>query len=92
MPYDIANKVLGVLNAGPNQKRRDLESRDFGFEPLSGEVCPDGILSPREVLKPRSTFRTRGLSRRQTAKLTPGYVTTGTTPSLPSFSIIGKVC
>lgn len=82
VPYSIASKVLGILNAGPNQKR-DLESRDFSFEPMTGEVCPDGIVSPGEELKPRSTFRTRGLNRRQTAKQTPGYVTTGKNPLHP---------
>lgn len=73
-----------MLNAGPNQKRRrDLEPRDFGFEPMTGEVCPDDLLATHREMKPRSNHFTRNLQRRQVAKLTPGYVTTG----IPFFSM-----
>ena len=79
--YEIASKVLGVLNAGPFQKKRDLESRDFGFQPLTGDTCVDGVIfQDRDSLKARSTPMTRGMHRRQGPALTPGYVTTGTPP------------
>ncbi|MCJ1461430.1 hypothetical protein MMC07_000027 [Pseudocyphellaria aurata] len=76
VPYDIARKVLAILNAGPNQKR-DLSTQDFAFTPLTGEVCPDGI-APHEhdTLKRRDDPLTRGLHRRQTTTITPGYTTT----------------
>lgn len=80
MPYDIAKKVLPILNAGGVQKKRDLESRDFSFEPLT-EVCPEGIVSmDHNSLKPRFGPMTRGLHRRQTTVRTPGYVTEGNSP------------
>lgn len=80
MPYNIAKQVLPILNAGPIQKKRDLESRDFNFEPLT-EVCPEGIVSvDHDYLKPHFGPMTRGLHRRQTTNRTPGYVTEGNSP------------
>ena len=80
VPYSIASKVLGVLNTGPFDKR-SLESRDFGFRPLTGDVCVDGVISTdHDSLKARSTPMTRGIHRRQGPALTPGYVTTGGFP------------
>lgn len=77
VPYSIASKVLGILNAGPNQKR-DLDYGDFGFQPLMGDTCVDGLRSEsHDVLKARTTPMTRGIHRRQGPALTPGYVTTG---------------
>jgi len=70
---------LGIINAAPdNKKRRDLEHRDFTFTPITGEVCPEGTVEhTHDLLKSRSEPLTRGLHRRQTAVLTPGYVTKG---------------
>lgn len=81
IPHDVASKVLGILNAGPNQKRRDLSTQDFGFAPMTGDACPDGTI-PHEfdTLKPRSMPLTRGLHRRQTTTTTPGYTTSGNLP------------
>ncbi|KAL8830458.1 MAG: hypothetical protein Q9191_001420 [Dirinaria sp. TL-2023a] len=77
VPYKFASQVLGILNAGPFQKkRRDLEARDLGFTHLTGEVCPEGIgQHNHKSLKRRAEPLTRGMHRRQTATLTPGYVT-----------------
>lgn len=81
VPYDMASKVLAILNAGPNQKRRDLSTQDFGFAPMTGDACPDGTVPhEHDILKPRSIPLTRGLHRRQTTPTTPGYTTTGNLP------------
>ena len=79
MPYGLASQLLAVLNSPAyGKKRRDLESRDFEFTPLTGEACagPD-LAHAHEGLKPRTTPLTRGIHRRQSLALTPGYVTTG---------------
>ncbi|MCJ1427564.1 hypothetical protein MMC29_005467 [Sticta canariensis] len=76
VPYDVAGRVLAVLNAGPNQKRRDLFTQDFGFS-STGDTCPDGTI-PHEhkSLRPRSIPLTRGLHRRRATDTTPGFTTT----------------
>lgn len=74
VPYQIANQVLKKINnvtATPNLRRRDLETKDFNFGPLT-DVCLDG-----DSLKARSVPMPRGLQSRQYGKLTPGYVTKG---------------
>ena len=80
VPYNYASQILGVINAGPaDKKRRDLGPRDFSFTPMTGEVCPEGTAEhAHDSLKPRSEPMTRGLHRRQTTATTPGYVTKGT--------------
>lgn len=78
VPYDIASKVLDILNAGPNQKRRDLSTQDFGFSPLTGDTCPDGTITYKHnSLRPRSIPLTRGLHRQRATDATPGFTTTG---------------
>lgn len=78
VPYDIASRVLTILNSGPHAKRRDLSTQDFGFAPLTGDACPDGTIPhEHDALKPRSIPLTRGLHRRQGTATTPGYTTTG---------------
>lgn len=79
VPYEYASKVLSIINAAPSdKKRRDLGHRDFSFTPMTGDVCPEGTVEhAHDLLKPRSQPLTRGLHRRQTAVLTPGYVTKG---------------
>lgn len=77
VPYDIASRVLTILNSGPHAKRRDLSTQDFGFAPLTGDACPDGTIPhEHDALKPRSIPLTRGLHRRQGTATTPGYTTT----------------
>ena len=83
VPYNIARQVLGVLNAGAFQKKRDLESSDFNFQPMLGDRCVNDLAGPTS-LKPRSQPMTRGIHRRQATALTPGYVTSG--KSIPPFS------
>lgn len=76
VPYSIASQVLAQLNSAPDSKR-DLQTSDFDFASLAGDVCPDaslGHVSSNSIMKPRSL--TRDLHRRQAAtKLTPGYTT-----------------
>ncbi|KAI4182218.1 MAG: hypothetical protein LQ348_004881, partial [Seirophora lacunosa] len=84
VPYSLASQVLGILNAGPFQKRsidtesQDLSTRDFSFStpliPSDACTAPDNI-----ALRPRSSFSsplTRSLRTRQTPALFPGYITT----------------
>jgi hypothetical protein len=81
VPWAYAQQLLGILNAGPNQKRevipeqRVLETRDFNFSPLTGreEACLDPHLGQVSENKKRTT---RGTIRRQSTTLVPGYVTT----------------
>ena len=81
VPYGIASKVLDSLNMAPaDKRRRDLESRDFGFHALQGDDCVEAVASSMEKhsgLKGRSSSLAGGLHRRQTNKVTPGYVTKG---------------
>ena len=85
VPYDIAKQVLGILNAGPFQKKRDLHWEDLNFQPLLGDACVDGAVGgSSDPLKARAMPMTRGVHRRAGPALTPGYVTTGK-PLLNSF-------
>ena len=85
VPYDQAKQVIGILNAGPFQKRdtgsshRTLQTRDFGFSSLTGrDICVDTVpLAHENVLRRRGAPMTRGKFRRQTVDATPGYVTKG---------------
>ncbi|KAF2672668.1 calcineurin-like phosphoesterase [Microthyrium microscopicum] len=72
--YDIATKVLGILNALPYIKKRDLETRDFGFEPLN---LLDSQFSCENPSLPASGLHKRSLPvvKRDT-KPSPGYTTT----------------
>ena len=80
VPYNIASQVLAGVNAGPSSKRRDLSTKDFGFTSLQGDSCVEATAESYNYhagLKRRSEPMTRGLNRRQTSVITPGYVTTG---------------
>ena len=81
VPYNIASKVLASLNNIPDTKhRRGLVTRDFGFNPMLGDDCVEAVASSMEAhpgLKGRSTSPLLGNHRRQTTKITPGYVTRG---------------
>lgn len=78
VPYGIASQVLVGLNNVPDNGKRSLQTSDFDFTSLAGDVCPDATLRSQtldSMLTPRSL--TRGLHRRQSATiLTPGYTTT----------------
>ena len=81
VPYAQAKTVLPTLNRGAYQKRSleepQLQARDFHFSQLTGESCVDSAtqIHAHNVLR-RSEPMTRGKFKRQTSKLTPGYVTT----------------
>lgn len=87
VPYKYASQVLGILNAGPNQKRsldsgieshnHDLITRDFNFSPFTGaeEPCLDPHIGALSGEMKRSST-TRGIIRRQSTSLVPGYTTT----------------
>ncbi|MCJ1358997.1 MAG: hypothetical protein MMC33_008997 [Icmadophila ericetorum] len=78
VPYSMASTVLGALNGQPSDKKRDLQTRDFGFT-QGGDSCVDAVAdnfgAMQSKLTPRSTPMTRGKHRRQTTSLTPGYTT-----------------
>ncbi|OBT39995.1 hypothetical protein VE00_09429 [Pseudogymnoascus sp. WSF 3629] len=77
MPWSVASKLLSVLNGGAYQRRdeRHETDMDLGYQfPTrdNTEACLDpGTVSPG--LSKRST---RGIVRRQSSTLTPGYNTT----------------
>lgn len=78
VPYSQASKVLGILNAGPFQKKRDLST--MGVRSLSSlagrDDCVDPLLMQSlEGLKKRSKPKGR-LIRRQSTQPSPGYTTT----------------
>lgn len=75
VPYAQASKVLGILNAGPFQKKRDLSTADFDFSPLLADrdVCVDPPLTHASGMAKRSEAR---IIRRQAADPSPGYTTT----------------
>jgi 2',3'-cyclic-nucleotide 2'-phosphodiesterase (5'-nucleotidase family) len=71
VPYAEASKFIGILNAGPFQKRDQLTQSDFNFSPLNGETCVDPPVSHNPHALERRAF-----TRRATPALTPGYTTT----------------
>ncbi|KFY91548.1 hypothetical protein V500_04616 [Pseudogymnoascus sp. VKM F-4518 (FW-2643)] len=75
MPWSVASQLLNALNSGPYQKRSEKRDMDLGSQfPTrdNTEECLDpGTVSPG--LARRST---RGIVRRQSSTLTPGYNTT----------------
>ncbi|KAL8702950.1 MAG: hypothetical protein Q9201_003879 [Fulgogasparrea decipioides] len=87
VPYSIASQVLGILNAGPFQKRsedlesQDLKPRDFNFNapliPSDACTAPDNLAHTHRLIRPRTNEpRTRNLHSRQSPALPPGYTTT----------------
>jgi hypothetical protein len=85
VPYAEASQVLGVLNAGPYQKKRsDPEYAEMGIiSPFNGnDGCTDPTLySPasNHLLNDKHSLKPRSITRRQTPppfQLTPGYTTT----------------
>ncbi|MCJ1289071.1 hypothetical protein MMC34_000603 [Xylographa carneopallida] len=81
VPYSQASQVLAALNGNggaDKKRRRELQTRDFGFAALSGQDCIDdvyGAVGGAPSLARRAAPLTRGKHRRQTTALTPGYTT-----------------
>lgn len=74
VPYSIASKVLGILNAGAFQKRAEHDD-SAAYNPFGEpEACLDPTLGHiSSDLRKRTT---RGIIRRQSTTLVPGYTTT----------------
>lgn len=81
VPYAVATKVLPTIQSDGSMKRRDLETRDFGFaSSLTSDNCVDAVLHSQSAklgLSRRTTPLTRDIHRRQSKALTPGYITIG---------------
>ncbi|KAL9116050.1 MAG: hypothetical protein Q9227_000418 [Pyrenula ochraceoflavens] len=77
VPYNLASQVVGILDNGPYEKKRDLRTSDFNFHTFTGaDSCVDDI-SYESLSHTHSDLKPRSLFRRQAppATLTPGYVT-----------------
>ncbi|KAI3323308.1 Metallo-dependent phosphatase-like protein [Xylariaceae sp. AK1471] len=73
VPYALASTLLGALNnAGASGKR------DLGYMPVERDICVDPIVEPRSEIKRDENLLNslRGVTRRQTVDLVPGYTTT----------------
>jgi len=78
VPYEQASQVLGILNAGPFQKKkRDLETSDFGFSPILADrdTCLDPPLTHHYEGVTRRSKQGGRLIRRQSTAPNPGYTT-----------------
>lgn len=77
VPYDQASKVLDILNAGPYQKKRDLQTSDFGFNTILADrdTCIDPPLTHTYEGMTRRSKQGGRLIRRQSTKPVPGYTT-----------------
>lgn len=78
VPYEQASKVLGILNAGPFQKKkRDLSTTDFNFSPILADrdTCIDPPLTHFHDGNTRRSMQGGRLLRRQSTAPTPGYTT-----------------
>jgi NAD nucleotidase-like protein len=78
VPYSNASKVLGIMNAGPFQKKRDLSYNDFNFQPMLGqriiETCQNPAIPSDINLVRRSPTAYLSKVKRATA-VSPGYTT-----------------
>jgi hypothetical protein len=82
VPYAQAKQVLGILNAGPYQKRSldsmdphaaELKTQDFGFAPLiAQESCVDPLITTDHITG-RSYSGSKVTRRSQVTS--PGYIT-----------------
>ncbi|KAF1350342.1 hypothetical protein EJ07DRAFT_139268 [Lizonia empirigonia] len=77
VPYEQASKVIDILNAGSYQKKRDLETSDFGFSPILADrdTCIDPPLTHSYEGVTRRSKQGGRLIRRQSTAPTPGYTT-----------------
>lgn len=73
VPYTTASRVLDVMNMAPDMKKRGVSSGDNDFTTFPRDSCVDPIIGTITGLQTRSNH---AVTRRQTSKLTPGYVTT----------------
>lgn len=80
VPYEQASKVIGILNAGPFQKKkRDLQASDFDFSPILADqnTCIDPPLTHNyDGMTRRSKQGGRLIRRQSTSATVPGYTTT----------------
>ncbi|KAL1656095.1 hypothetical protein SLS61_001166 [Didymella pomorum] len=77
VPYEQASKVLDILNAGPYQKKRDLQTSDFGFNTILADrdTCIDPPLTHTYSGATRRSKQGGRLIRRQSTAPVPGYTT-----------------
>jgi len=78
VPYEQASQVLGILNAGPFQKKkRDLATSDFDFSPILADrdTCLDPPLTHHYEGVTRRSKQGGRLIRRQSTAPNPGYTT-----------------
>jgi 2',3'-cyclic-nucleotide 2'-phosphodiesterase (5'-nucleotidase family) len=94
VPYEIASQILGILNAGPAQKRSELTTSDFDFTTLS-DSCVDPTYNSHALAKHTLTRRNPPVQ-----VLGSGYTTTddfGTTgddtphSKIPNYDIPNDV-
>jgi len=88
VPYELASQVLAILNSGAYEKKRSIDDGDHSghnhaedYAAFTGaDSCLDPILghisSQQSSLTTRSNTSTRGIVRRQSTSLVPGYTTT----------------
>ncbi|KAF2134698.1 hypothetical protein P153DRAFT_278830 [Dothidotthia symphoricarpi CBS 119687] len=79
VPYEQASKVLGILNAGPFQKKkRDMTTADFDFTPVLADkdTCLDPPITHSYEGMTRRSKQGGRLIRRQSTTPSPGPVTT----------------
>lgn len=76
VPYEQASKVLGILNAGPFQKKK--RDPNFGSMPMLADrdTCIDPPLTPHYSGMTRRSRSAGRLIHRQNISPTPGYTTT----------------
>lgn len=77
VPYEQASKVIDILNAGPYQKKRNLETADFKFDTILSDrdMCIDPPLTHSYDGMTRRSRQGGRLIRRQSTTPTPGYLT-----------------
>ena len=77
MPWPVASQLLDALNSGEYQKRSEKREADMdlGFQFPTRDNTEE-CLDPGSVSPELSKHSTRGIVRRQSSTLTPGYNTT----------------
>jgi hypothetical protein len=79
VPYEQAKQVIGILNAGAFQKKRDLSTSDFdfNFNPILADqdTCIDPPITHNYEGLTRRSKQGGRLIRRQSTTPTPGYIT-----------------
>ncbi|KAF2113951.1 Metallo-dependent phosphatase-like protein [Lophiotrema nucula] len=78
VPYSQASQVLGILNAGPFQKKkRDLSTENFNFSPVLADrdLCLDPPMTHSYGAMGKRSYPAGRLIRRQSTSPSPGYTT-----------------